>query len=373
MYLKQLSLVNFKNYEQADLAFSEKINCFVGNNGVGKTNLLDAMHYLSLCKSYFNPSDSQNIRYNNDFFVIQGLYIRGDDEENIYCGFKRNSRKQFKRNKKDYDKLSDHIGFIPAVMISPYDSRLIVEGSEERRKFIDAVIAQYDKQYLEDLIKYHRLLDQRNKLLKSVSGKNKIDRDLFDVLDDQMIPLCENIYTKRELFIDQLVPVFNKNYQFISQSNDEKVGLVYVSQLHDTDYRTLLSKSFEKDRIMEYTTMGIHKDDLELTLNTYSIKKVGSQGQQKTFLVALKFAEFDFITQVNGFKPILLLDDIFDKFDESRVSQIIKLVSEEHFGQIFITDTDSARMKKILKALEVSFHLFEVDKDGKLTLKDKRL
>ncbi len=372
MYLKNLSLINFKNYEQADLAFSDKINCFVGSNGVGKTNLLDAVHYLSLCKSYFNPSDSQNIRYGQDFFVIQGNYWRGDSDELIYCGFKRNTRKQFKRNKTDYEKLSDHIGFIPAVMISPYDSRLITEGSEERRRFIDSVISQYNKEYLEALIKYYRLLEQRNRLLKQ-NKQTPVDSDLFAVIDDQIIPLGTFIYETRKKFTEQLIPVFNKIYQYISQGSQENVGLNYISQLQQRDYKTLLEDSFAKDRMMEYTTSGIHKDDLELKLDDLPIKRVGSQGQQKTFLTALKFAEFDFITQVNGFKPILLLDDVFDKFDEARVSQIVRLVSEEHFGQIFITDTEQQRLERILKLINVPFNLFRVDKKEGIILKTNNL
>jgi len=363
MYLKSLTLINFKNYEQVELSFSEKINCFLGNNGVGKTNLLDAMYYLSLCKSYFNNIDSQNIRHEQDFFVIQGLYYRDNVEENIYCGLKRNTRKQFKRNKKEYSRLSDHIGFIPAVMISPADSRLIIEGSEERRKFLDSVISQYDKIYLDDLIKYQRLLTQRNKLLKDVSGSSDPERDLFEVIDDQMIKLGNHIYSKRKEFIEKMIPVFQRYYSFISSKNEE-VDLIYQSGLNHNKYKTLLESSFKKDRIFEYTTEGIHKDDITLILNGYPIKRIGSQGQQKTYLVALKFAEFDFIRQINDFKPILLMDDVFDKFDDQRVSNIIKLVADDNFGQIFITDTDKHRLDSILGGISQSYKLFYADKNG---------
>ena len=369
MYLKNISLINFKNYEQLELQFSEKINCFVGSNGVGKTNLLDAMYYLSMCKSYFNPSDSQNICYEKDFFVIQGVYQRGESEEHIYCGFKRNTRKQFKRNKNDYEKLSNHIGFIPAVMISPYDARLITEGGEERRKFIDAVISQYDKLYLENLIKYNRLLEERNKLLKLMNHSSMFDPDLLDVINEQMIPLCEDIHSKRISFTQQLIPVFNKFYQYISDGATEKVALLYHSNINEKPYRELLQNAYKKDKILEYTTEGIHKDDLELTLDGLALKKTGSQGQQKTFLTALKFAEFDFITQINGFKPMLLLDDIFDKFDQQRVSQIIRIVSEDHFGQIFITDTETLRIEHILKQINAPFNLFVVEKNGNVYIR----
>ncbi len=362
MHLQNISLINFKNYSQVELEFSARINCFVGNNGVGKTNILDAIHYLSLSKSFFNSIDSQNIKYDEDFFVIQGAFLRGDTRENIYCSSKRNRKKQFKRNKKEYHRLADHIGLLPVVMISPADSNLITGGSDERRKFINAVISQYDRNYLNDLIQYNKALAQRNKLLKDFARSGMFDAESLELWDEQLIPLSKKIYTKRIDFIDKLVPVFQKYYDSIALGK-ESVGLVYQSHHHDADFSDVFKNALDKDRILQYTTRGIHKDDLVLELNGYQINRVGSQGQQKTYLVALKFAKYEFIKEVSGFNPILLLDDVFDKFDASRVTQIIQLVSENQFGQIFITDTHQSRLEKILSELSADYRLFRINKD----------
>jgi DNA replication and repair protein RecF len=368
MYLQKLSLVNFKNYEQVELSFSNKINCFVGDNGVGKTNLLDAIHYLSLCKSYFNNIDSQNIKHDQDFFVIQGNYLINNTEEDIYCGFKRNSRKVFKRNQKDYDRLADHIGFIPAVIITPSDNSLISEGSEERRKLIDSIISQYDKLYLDDIIQYNKVLLQRNKLLKEFADKKNYDEDVLEVYSDQLSGYGDRIYQKRSEFVNSFVPVFQKYYQMIAGEN-ERVELSYQSQLNNSNFRKLLGDNINKDRILEYTSVGIHKDDLLMLLGNYPVKKIASQGQQKTYVVALKLAEFDFIEKISGTKPLLLLDDIFDKFDPGRVKQIIHLASDEHFGQIFITDTEISRIKKVLKEISYDHSIFIVE-EGKIKQKE---
>jgi DNA replication and repair protein RecF len=368
MYLQKLSLVNFKNYEQAELTFSAKINCFVGNNGVGKTNLLDAIYYLSLCKSYFNNIDSQNIRHGQDFFVIQGNYSINNIEEEIYCGFKRSSRKVFKRNKKEYDRLADHIGFIPAVIITPSDNSLISEGSEERRKLVDSIISQYDKLYLDDIIQYNRILLQRNKILKEFADSGHFDAEMLDVYSDQLSLLGDRIFLKRQDFINQFIPVFQKYYQLIAGEN-EHVELIYQSQLLEKKLRQLLSENQNKDRILEYTSVGIHKDDLNMLLGNHPVKKVASQGQQKTYVVALKLAEFDFIEKISGTKPLLLLDDIFDKFDPGRVKQIIHLASDEHFGQIFITDTEILRIKKVLKEISYDHSIFIVE-EGEISQKE---
>ena len=347
---------------QADFTFSERINCFVGNNGVGKTNLLDAIHYLALAKSYFNAIDSQNIMHGKDFAVIQGDFFRDEHTEAIYCGIQRNKRKQFKRNKKDYQKLSEHIGLLPLVMISPSDSSLILEGGEERRKFINSVIAQFDRNYLENLINYNHALIQRNKLLKEINNADTFDRDYLSVWDEQLINFGQKIFEARKDFIEKLVPVFSKFYNIIS-GEKEQVDLIYESQLFDSDMRTLLYDSLRKDLILQYTTMGIHKDELDMKLGTYSLKKTGSQGQQKTFLVALKLAKFDFIKSISKLNPILLLDDIFDKFDVNRVEQIIRLVAENNFGQIFITDTSMSHLKKILEDININHRVFIIADD----------
>jgi DNA replication and repair protein RecF len=363
MYLSQISLVNFKNYDQLELNFSSKINCFVGDNGTGKTNLLDAIYYLSLTKSFFNALDSQNIRHGEDHFLIQADYVREGLSEKIHCGVQKNKRKVFKRNKKDYSKLSEHVGLLPVVMISPADSSLIIEGSDERRKFMNAVISQFDGEYLESMIRYNRALVQRNVLLKNFYRSGSYQPDLLEIWDEQLVQHGEYIHQKRVGFIRDLLPIFQEYYETVSEGK-EQVGLDYLSQLSEKDLRTLLQEHAQKDRILQYTTAGIHKDDLTMNLSGYPIKRIGSQGQQKTFLVALKLAKFDFIRKVNGFHPILLLDDVFDKFDANRVKQIIRLVAEHDFGQIFITDTNRDRIKKVLGDLTIDYKLFQVDLTG---------
>jgi len=359
MYLKKFSIVNFKNYEQAEFNFSDRINCFVGDNGVGKTNLMDAIHYLALAKSYFNAVDSQNIRHEKDFAVIQGDFVREGHPLAIYCGIQRNKRKQFRRNKKDYLKLSEHIGLIPLVMISPADSSLILEGGEERRKFINSVIAQFDRNYLDNLIHYNHALMQRNKLLKDINNSENFDRDYLSVWDEQLISFGQKIFEVRKDFIEKLLPVFTKFYRTISGDREE-VELIYESQLFEKDMQTQLKESLRKDLILQYTTAGIHKDDLDMKIGGYPLKKTGSQGQQKTFVVALKLAKFDFIKSVSKINPILLLDDIFDKFDLYRVEQIIRLVAENNFGQIFITDTSISHLKKFLREININHKVFVI-------------
>ncbi len=365
MYLKNLSIVNFKNYAQADLEFSSRINCFVGNNGVGKTNLLDAIHYLALCKSYFNPVDSQNIMHNQDFSVIQGEFERNDRPEGIYCGIQRNKRKQFRRNKKDYPRLSDHIGLFPLVMISPSDSSLILDGGEERRKFMNGVISQYDKIYLEDVIRYNHILIQRNKLLKQIAGDSVKGGEMLDIYNEQLSGYGQSIFEKRKAFIENLVPVFSRFYTYIS-GGTEDTGLRYESQLLKKEMLPLLREGLHKDCVLQYTTEGIHRDDLDMLLEGFPLRKVGSQGQQKTYQVALKLGKFEFIRQVSGITPVLLLDDIFDKFDAVRVEQIIRLVSENDFGQIFITDTAEPRMKAMLERIGTDHKMFVIDDHQKI-------
>ena len=358
MYLKKLSLTSFKNYPGADYTFSEKINCFVGNNGAGKTNLLDAIHYLSFCKSYFNPIDTQNIRHGDDFFVINGLYIRNDEApEHVQCIQKRNSRKKFLFNKKEYDRLADHIGYFPLVMISPYDRDLINDGSEIRRKYIDSVISQFDKVYLDDLINYNRVLVQRNSLLKSFAEKQSFDAKSLEAWDTQMINLGIRIYDKRKEFLSRFIPIFQHYFGFISCA-EEPVNIIYQSQLSENDYPSLLTSAIDRDRTAQFSTVGTHKDDLDFLISGYPIKKFGSQGQQKSFVIAIKLAQFDYTRNIKGFKPVLLLDDIFDKLDDLRVEQLIKLVSENNFGQVFITDTSEERTRKIFDNMNIDHRIF---------------
>lgn len=360
MNLETLSLVNFKNYSQAEFTFTPGINCLVGNNGVGKTNLLDAIHYLSLTKSYFNAVDTQNIRHGDEFFIIQGRFRIGDKEEDIYCCVHKSRKKQFRRNKKDYNRLADHIGLLPVVMISPADSSLIIEGSEERRKFIDSVISQYDRRYLDDLIRYNRALAQRNSLLREQVRNPSAVEETLSLFDEQMIPPGQRIFEKRREFTGKMIPVFQEYYDYISMGK-EKVGLRYSSQLEHGDFNTLLKENLQKDRLLQYSTTGIHKDDLWLGLDDHPIKRVGSQGQQKTFLVALKLAKFGFIKNMCGFSPILILDDIFDKFDAGRVKQIISLVAQHDFGQIFITDTNLKHIEGILSEINIEHRIFRIN------------
>jgi len=366
MILEKLSILNYKNIEQAELNLSPKINCFLGNNGMGKTNLLDAIYYLSFCKSHNNSIDSQNIFHDADFAVIQGWYQLNQKPEEFFCSIRRNQKKQFKRNKKEYERLSDHIGLLPLVMVSPSDSNLIIGGSDERRKFMDMVLSQFDRQYLHSLIHYNKALQQRNALLKT---EGHIDDTLLDLWDDQLIDEGQIIYNKRKGFIDQFIPTFQRFYDLICQSN-EKVRLQYASDFKDYDFKTLLKDKRQKDKIIGHTSVGIHKDDLDMQMEDYSIKRVGSQGQNKTYVVALKFAQFNFLKQVQQTTPILLLDDIFDKLDSSRVEQIVKLVLDKDFGQIFITDTNREHLDEILSHTNSDYHLYEVNK-GEVAQKNK--
>lgn len=358
-YLHKLTLLNFKNYEEASLEFCSGINCLVGNNGIGKTNILDTIYYLSLCKSFFTNTDSLNIRHGEEFFMLQGEYQREEKTEHIYCGVKSGQKKIFRRNSKEYERLSEHIGLIPVVMISPADSGLIIDGSEERRKFIDSVLSQFDHQYLDDVMRYNRAVLQRNLLLKDFARSNWFDTDMIEMWNEQIIAAGNRIFEKRKFFINDLIPVFQHYYELVSEGT-EKVELTYESQLFDGDFADLLNKSIDKDRKLQYTSIGVHKDDLALKLGGHPIKRVGSQGQQKTFLVALKLAQFDYIKLKSENYPILLLDDIFDKFDGNRVSQIIQLVSNVNFGQIFITDTSSERMGYILKQINSEYRQFHI-------------
>ncbi len=365
MQLKSITLVNFKNFAQLEVDNLSKINCFVGNNGVGKTNLLDAIYYLSFSKSYFNSIDSENIKYEEDFFVIQGKYKRKDEEENIYCGVKRNHKKKFRRNKKDYSRLSEHIGLLPLVIITPSDIGLIIDASQVRRKFIDGVISQYDKSYLETLLKYNKVLEHRNKLLKSFAKEGKFDALTIEIWSEQLINLGNIIFNKRKHFINELIPVFQKYYNMIS-GNKEKVGLEYKSDFNDGDFAELLNNNIRKDRIIQYTSVGIHKDDLILSLDDRLVKKVGSQGQKKTYLLSLKLAQFEFIKNVSNFNPMLLFDDVFDKLDKQRVAKLLELVADNYFGQIFITDTSKERLETLLTKRSIDYSIFKFN-NGKIT------
>ncbi len=339
MILHDLTILNYKNIRDTTLSFSDNINCFVGLNGQGKTNLLDAIYLLSFTKSAFNVVDSQNITHGEDMAMIKGIY---NESCIVSCGLKRGVKKQFRINKTDYKRLIDHIGLIPLVMVSPEDNELIAEGSDERRRFMNIVIAQQDKLYLGKLTEYNNLLKQRNALLKQYADATDIPWDLFEVLELQMVPLAIYIHQKRAEFIEQFIPVFQDIYAYIS-NEQEQVELQYISQLQDRDLTQAYLRTRQRDLILGWTSQGVHKDELEMKLGGYPLKRVGSQGQQKTYLLAMKLAQAVYLG-----KPILLLDDIFDKLDSERVERIISLVQSDRFGQIFITDTDRQHLTNLL-------------------------
>lgn len=366
MYLTRLNLVNFKNRAEADLSLHNGVNCFTGNNGAGKTNILDAVYYLSFTKSYFNPIDSQNITHGQGFFVIEGNFEAEGKRHNIYCGVKRGEKKIFKRNKKKYDKFSDHIGLLPLVFISPADEELIYGGSEVRRKFLDGVISQFDKSYLEHLINYQKALSQRNKLLKTFAETGRRDQDAIEVWDMQLIQHGTPVYEARKTFAVDFIPVFEKYYRLLG-SDREKAKVNYKSKLNDDSFENLLKTAQNDDARKQFTTVGTHKDDLSFTLNNYSLKKTGSQGQKKSFLTALKLAQFEFIKNKKNTSPILLLDDIFDKLDKTRVKALMNIVSGESFGQVLVTDTSSLRIAEMFDNFETKIRLFNVT-DKEITI-----
>ena len=360
MHLKSIHLINFKNYEEAEIGLSSNVNCFVGMNGSGKTNILDAVHYLSLCKSYMNVLDRQNIRFDQQFFAIQGIWDKDQQEIAIHCAVKAGAKKVFKRNKKEYEKLADHIGQFPAVMISPYDRDLISEGSELRRKWMDGIISQFDRHYLDDIQKYGKILDQRNALLKNMYEQRLFDRESIEVWNDQMSRIGTAIHQKRKQFLEEFIPVFQERYNYIGLA-EEEVHLEYRSQLNEMSFDDLLKAFEKKDAITHYSNGGTHKDDLLFTIKGHPIKKFGSQGQQKSFIIALRLAQYDWLKKQLNVNPVLLLDDIFDKLDQIRVKKLLNLVSNNYFGQVLVTDTDEERLRNIFQTGDFESKMFSVD------------
>jgi DNA replication and repair protein RecF len=353
MHLKKLSLFNYKNFSEIDFDFDPKINCFVGKNGIGKTNVLDAIYHLAFGKSYFNPLAVQNIRHGEEFFVVDAEFSRKDRTEQILCSLKKGQKKILKRNGKLYEKFSDHIGFIPLVIISPADQDLIIEGSETRRKFIDSVISQLDATYLQQLIQYQKIISQRNALLKYFALNHVFEPDTLSIYNEQMNHLGHAIFEKRKTFIEAFIPIFSKHHHAITGS-EEHVRLVYESSLHESNLLALLQQNIAKDRALQYTSIGIHKDDLLFEIDEYPIKKFGSQGQQKSFLIALKLAQFEFVKKESGENPI------FDTLDESRVEKIVKMIDAGQFGQLFISDTHPERTENIIKSTHQSYRIFNL-------------
>jgi len=385
MYLEHLSLINYKNFEADQFTFDSSINCLVGRNGSGKTTILDAIYHLAFTKSYFNPQSTQNVRHGAELFTLEGKFkinekdfdlfigfkkgtkktvkLNGKTYERIsdhigkiplviisLIGFKKGTKKTVKLNGKTYERISDHIGKIPLVIISPADRDLILEGSETRRKFIDSIISQSDSDYLNALLKYNQALSQRNSLLKYFANNNVFQKDTLVLYDELLIENGSIIFEKRNDFLNHFSKHFIEQYKAISPIESEIVEVKYDSELLKTDFKTLLEQSLTKDRLLQYTSAGIHKDDLMLLLNGYPIKKFGSQGQQKSFLIALRFAQYAFLKNQKNQKPIVLLDDIFDKLDDQRVMRLVALVENDFFGQLFISDTNSKRTEEVVKA-----------------------
>jgi len=359
MIISTLKLLNFKNHSERNFEFSPQINCFVGNNGVGKTNILDALHYLSVAKSFLGNTDVNNIKSEENFFTIEGLIDDGEKENIIKIQMPKEVKKIIKKNDKSYDRIADHIGFLPSVIISPYDSNLISDSGESRRRFLDTMISQTDSDYLFNLIQYQKTVQQRNALLKNFSKNRYFDADNLEIYNDPLVKFGTKIFEKRLEFTNSILPLIQSYYQIIS-TGKEKVTVNYQSDLQDQSFAILLKENLEKDRILTYTSKGIHKDDLLFEMNGNSLKKMGSQGQQKSFLIALKLSQMNRIKELTGKTPVLLLDDIFDKLDDSRVSQIIELVNQEHFGQIFITDTNKERTENVVKRINEESKIFEL-------------
>lgn len=377
MILRRINIINYKNIEQATLDLSPKMNCFIGHNGEGKTNLLDAVYYLSFCRSAYTPIDSQVIRHGQDFFVLEGEYAadcHGAEPEpagrlDIYCGMKRGQKKHFKRDKKEYKRLSQHIGLVPIVFVSPADTQLILGGSEERRRLMDMVIAQYDHTYIEALTAYGKALQQRNALLKM---DEEPDPALLDIWEQEMASSGELLYEKRSAFVKELIPLFQNIYRQIADGREE-VSLDYVSHCQRGPLLEVIRRDRMKDRAVGFSLHGSHRDDLEMLLGGYPVKREGSQGQHKTFVLALKLAQFDFLKRTaSATTPLLLLDDIFDKLDAHRVEHIVRLVASDGYGQIFITDTNREHLDQMLRERAADYRLFNVEQGNVVELESRQ-
>ena len=362
--LAHLSLLHFRNHREARLDLGPQVNCLVGPNGVGKTNLLDAVHYLSLCKSYFDPSDQHAVLHGEDLFLVKGRMRGPDGEDELLCSVRKGSRKVFSRNRKEYERLADHVGRYPVVMITPYDAQLVLDGSDVRRRFLDGLIAQFDRAYLEALVRYNRALAQRNLLLRQHGWR--LDRTLVEPWDEQLVQQGEAVFAVRTAFMEELVPLLAEHYRGIS-SGPEEVALSYRSTLAERTLREQLDEAWDKDRQAGHTTVGVHRDDLLFSLDGRPLKRFGSQGQQKTYLIALKLGQFDLTARRSGNKPVLLLDDIFDKIDPQRMRHLLRLLSDHRFGQVLITDTDAGRLHAALDGLDLDLRFFHVSHEDPIT------
>lgn len=359
MFIERIHLIQFKNHQSTEIQFISGLNAFIGSNGSGKTNILDAIHYMSMCKSYLNPIDKQNVMFEGSFFHINGTWNINSHSNQVSCSYKLGSKKKIKLNKKEYEKLADHIGKFPVVFISPYDGDLINEGSELRRKWMDGIISQVDPIYLNTIQSYQKVLSQRNALLKNMGEHRLFDLESIEVWDAQMAKLGIFIHEKRKTFLNSFIPIFQKFYHQIGKK-DENISIDYKSQLSNEDFPQLLIEYHKKDSYAQYSNAGIHKDDLIFNIKGHPIKKFGSQGQQKSFIIALRLAQFDWLKEQKKTNPILLLDDIFDKLDAQRVQKLVALVTQDYFGQVMVSDTDEERMKALLESLPVPSKLFKV-------------
>lgn len=359
MFLKRLQLFNFKNYIETELIFDSKIIGFTGVNGIGKTNILDAIYYLSFCKSFINNTDLLSIKHDEDYAMLQGIYDIDNFENSVDCTIRKNAKKIFRLNKSEYNRLANHIGLIPLITISPYDDCIINEGSSDRRKFIDSVICQVDKNYLENVLIYNKLLANRNSLLKQLAENRTFDAASLEVWDFQLAELSTYIFNTRLLFVNQFIPLFNKYFKLFADEA-ELVKIQYYSQLQLETAENLILQTIDKDRILKYTSTGIHKDDLIFTLQDFPLKRIGSQGQQKSFTIALKLAQYEYILNQRGIKSILLFDDLFDKLDNNRIEKLLNLIENDSFGQIFITHTETERVQALFSRLSVKVQLFNI-------------
>ena len=359
MWLEKIGLLNFKNYEEVAIGFSQHINCFVGENGSGKTNLLDAIYYLSFTKSAFSSTEHQNMKHGASLFLVKGTFRKQEETYDIQFSLQHGQKKDARNSRVPYDKLSEHIGRFPAVLISPDDTDLIRERSENRRRFFDSIISQINHAYLDTLIHYNHVLRQRNSLLKQFADRHTYDRDLLDSYSEQLLRLGYHIYEARQAFIIQFIPLFEKHYRYLSD-NQEEVSIRYESHFAQTDFQAAFYRTYQRDLALQRTTQGTHRDDFVFEISQYPVKKYGSQGQQKSFVIALKLAQFEIIHQETGTKPLLLLDDIFDKLDDHRIAHLTSLVIAQTFGQLFMTDARPERTYQLLKELEVEKKFFTI-------------
>ncbi len=371
MFLKKIELLNFKNYEEASLTFDPHVNCFTGSNGGGKTNLLEAIHYMAMTKGYFSTTDAQNLRHDASMFHIQAEFVTERGLDTVSCTLRSGQKKQFLVNKTEYDRLGEHIGRFPVVVICPNDHIIITGGSDVRRRFIDGIISQVDKSYLFTLMSYNQALLQRNALLKKVAVSGFMDAGTIDLWNERLVELAGPVYEKRTAFINEFQPLFNASFNFIC-GGTESTDLQYQSSLSDEDFKAALEKNLKKDIELRYTTLGIHKDDLQIFINGYPVKRYASQGQQKSVTIALKLAQFEYLSKIGYSKPMVLLDDVFDKLDDNRVSRLMELVSQDRFGQLFVTDTSETKLSSVFQKVQVKHKIFHVS-DGKVLQTEQQL